>query len=163
MSSHLPAKHIRDKYFFSSLEEVRQRASEELEACAKDERRTREYLHRTKLACSVILNRRVQKDMTLRKAEKKKMLSMSRPQSLPETVHGGGTHGDDEDLDMSSETDEAGSGKIRLATLWGPPNSLKKVCVCVCMCVCLFVCVCVFVCVFVCLCENILCDTQTIA
>jgi hypothetical protein len=126
MSSHLPAKHIRDKYFFSSLEEVRQRASEELEACAKDERRTREYLHRTKVACSLILNRRVQKDMTLRKVEKKKILSMPRPQSLPETIHGARAH-EDEDLDMSSETDESSGGKIRLATLWGPPNTLKKV------------------------------------
>lgn len=51
--------------FFSSLEQVRQRANMELEACAKDEKRTREYLHRAKLHCSLVLQRRKEKNVLL--------------------------------------------------------------------------------------------------
>ena len=50
---------------FSSLEQVRSRADQELEACAKDEKRTREYLHRAKVACSLVLQRRQEKEKLL--------------------------------------------------------------------------------------------------
>lgn len=71
MSHHEAQKHVkkmREKSgmsFFSTLEQVRQRANLELEACAKDEKRTREYLHRAKLHCSLVLHRRKEKNALL--------------------------------------------------------------------------------------------------
>ena len=87
MSHHEAQKHVkkmREKSgmaFFSTLEQVRQRANLELEACAKDEKRTREYLHRAKLHCSLVLHRRKEKNALLGGGTQGDSMSPERPSS----------------------------------------------------------------------------------